>query len=240
MHKDNAFITLTYNEENLPAGEQLVHEHFQKFIRRLRKRYAPTRVRYYMCGEYMGELGKPHFHACLFGIDFNDKTYWSTTPSKAKIYRSAELERLWPYGFSTVGTVNFETAAYVARYCMKKITGRNAKIWYGDKTPEYNHMSLKPGIGKTFLEKYETDIYPNDYVIVNGTKVKPPKYYNKIIEKNKPQMYEEIKYLREIEGRAKYEDNTERRLNDKEIVTKARIRNLKRNMQDYETTSSKR
>lgn len=228
MHKTNAFITLTYDDDHVPAGEQLVHEDFQKFVRRLRKAYAPNRVRYYMCGEYGGQLGRPHFHACLFNIDFPDKTYWGTTESKAKLYRSETLERLWPYGFSSIGDVTFETAGYVARYCMKKITGHNAKLWYGDRKPEYNAMSLKPGIGKTFLEKWKTDIYPNDYVIVNGTKVKPPKYYDKIIEKENTEQYEEIKYKREIEGRLRYEDNTERRLNDKEIVCSARIKSLKR------------
>lgn len=228
-HKANAFITLTYAEENVPAGGQLVHADFQRFMRRLRKRIAPERVRFYMCGEYMANLGNPHFHACLFGIDFPDRTYWRTGESGAKVYRSATLESLWPQGFSTVGEVNFETAGYVARYCMKKITGHNANIWYGEKKPEYNAMSLKPGIGRKFLEKWKSDIYPNDYVVVNGTKVKPPKYYDKIIEKENNEIYEEIKFKREIEGRLRYEDNTERRLNDKEIVTKARIKNLQRN-----------
>lgn len=231
LYEENAFITLTYNEANIPAG--LDHDHFQRFMKRLRKKYAPARVRFYMCGEYGSELQRPHFHACLFNMEFKDKTYWGTMPSGAKIYRSATLEKLWPYGFSSIGEVTFETAAYTARYCMKKITGWNSKYYYGDKKPEYNAMSLKPGIGKQFLGKWETDIYPNDYVIINGVKTKPPKYYDEIIKRSKPETYKEIKIVRETKGLEHANDNTERRLKDKEEVQKARIRNLKRTMQDY-------
>lgn len=237
LYEGNAFITLTYDEANLPAGGQLEYAAFQRFMKRLRKEYAPNRVRFYMCGEYGPQLQRPHFHACLFNIDFADKEYWAELPSGGKLFRSKTLERLWPYGFSSVGEVNFETAAYVARYCMKKITGKNAKYYYGDKIPEFNHMSLKPGIGREFLEKWESDIYPNDYVIINGTKVKPPKYYDKIIKKNKPEIFEEMQMERERKGRANWQDNTQRRLQDKEEVTRARLTSLKRGLMDYENHS---
>jgi hypothetical protein len=129
MHPKNCFITLTYNNEHLPSDGSLNYEVFQLFMKRLRKKYGKG-IRFYMCGEYGDKLGRPHFHACLFGHDFADKKLWKTTDSKSKLYRSAELEKLWPYGFSSVGDVTFESAAYVARYIMKKVSGDASESHY--------------------------------------------------------------------------------------------------------------
>lgn len=241
LYKANSFITLTYNDANLPTRGSLNYAHFQQFMRRLRKEIAPRGVRFYMCGEYGPQLSRPHYHACLFGHDWDDKTYWNTTPAGAKLYRSGQLERLWGKGYTTTGDLTFESAAYTARYCMKKITGEEGKTHYKrwddqgeyELEPEFNHMSLKPGIGKRFLEKWETDIYPNDYVIINGKETKPPKYYDRQLAKHHEQTMEEIKYKREMKGRKQYEDNTERRLKDKEIVTAARAKYLKRGMDEH-------
>lgn len=233
LYEENAFITLTYDQDHMPAGGALDYEDFQKFMRRLRKHFAPRKIRFYMCGEYGPELQRPHFHACLFNIDFIDKQPWGTGGGGESLYRSQLLEHLWPYGFSTVGLVNFQTAAYTARYCMKKITGKNAHYYYKDKTPEFNHMSLKPGIGAKFLEKWQMDIYPHDYVVIKGKQMKPPKYYDKLYEKKDNEKYEQLKYEREKKGRENYKENTNERLLTREIVTEARIKNLKRQMNDF-------
>lgn len=130
MHKQNCFITLTYNEENRPYNDDLNYQDFQLFMKRLRERFQGTTIKFYMCGEYGPKLGRPHFHACLFGIDFPDRKLWKVTDSKSKLYRSEILEKLWTKGFSSVGDVNFESAAYVARYIMKKVTGEAAELHY--------------------------------------------------------------------------------------------------------------
>ena len=75
MYEDNAFITLTYSEQNVPPDGFLEKQHFQKFMKRLRRHFAPKTIRFYMCGEYGEEFGRPHYHALLFGIDFADKTF---------------------------------------------------------------------------------------------------------------------------------------------------------------------
>lgn len=232
LYEENAFVTLTYDENNMPSGGQLQYEDFQKFMKRLRKQF-PQKIRFYMCGEYGDQLQRPHFHACLFNVDFHDKQLWARGEGGENLYRSATLERLWPHGYSTTGDLNYKTAAYTARYCMKKITGKNAKYYYNELTPEFNHMSLKPGIGAAFLKKWESDIYPNDYVILSGKKLKPPKYYDKQYEKKDKDKYEELKWKREKLMRDNYKDNTDERLKTKEIVTEARIRTLKRKMNEY-------
>lgn len=235
LHKQNCFITLTYNDENLPRRNSLDYTEFQKFMKRLRKS-APNRVRFYMCGEYGEENWRPHYHACLFGHDFDDKRYHAKTPTGESLFTSETLEKLWPYGFSTIGAVTFQSAAYVARYCVQKVTGDAAKLHYARKDhegeyslrPEFNKMSLKPGIGANWLELYQKDVYPHDYVVVNAKEVKPPKYYDTLYERKQPERMEEIKHARETRARENYQDNTPERLEAKQIVQAARLNQLKR------------
>lgn len=228
-HDKNAFVTLTYSDEHLPENGSLRYDDYQRFMKRVRKAFEPSTIRFFMCGEYGDNLGRPHYHACLFGIDFEDKKYWRTTESGSKSYRSELLERLWPAGASEIGDVNFESAGYIARYCVKKVTGDMAEHWYGDKVPEFCQASRRPGLGRPFLEKFGSDIYPHDHVIVRGKEVKPPKYYDKIFKKESPDVFEDLQARREAKGRSNWKDNTPERLAVKEIVQKAQARQLKRN-----------
>lgn len=194
MHEHSYFLTLTYDNEHLPSDMSLHRDHFTKFLKRLRKRFGS--FRYFGCGEY-GEINqRPHFHVIIFGIDFSDKVIHSRSRNFT-LYRSSSLESCWPFGFSTFGTVTFESCAYVARYVTKKVTGRNAADHYGDRSPEFSAMSLKPGIGFSFLMKYLDDIYNNDVVILrNNMKCKPPRYYDKCLELIDEKRYSEIKSQR--------------------------------------------
>jgi hypothetical protein len=240
MHENNCFITLTYDETHLPTDQSLHHRDFQLFIKRLRKRYPTSKIRYYMAGEYGENFGRPHYHACIFGFDFHDKKLWKRTPSGSLIYRSKDLETLWPFGYSSIGDVNFESAAYVARYIMKKQTGKDSEKHYQytqlstgeiiQMQPEYNKMSLKPGIGAEWYKKYRSDVYPHDYVVVRGKKVRPPKYYDKKYKTDYPYEYDNLIYTRETRAKLNIADNTPERLAVKEQVTKARLQKLKRNL----------
>jgi hypothetical protein len=69
LHEKNCFITLTYSPENLPKDGSLDVSHFQKFMKRFRKRFGPG-IRFFHCGEYGESLSRPHYHACIFGFDF--------------------------------------------------------------------------------------------------------------------------------------------------------------------------
>jgi len=240
MHTQNCFITLTYDDAHLPSDRSLHYRDFQLFIKRLRKRYPGRRIRYYMAGEYGENFGRPHWHACIFGLDFDDKKLWKRTSANSVLYRSADLELLWPFGYSSIGDVTFESAAYVARYIMKKVTGKNAKEHYQEidpdtgeitnRTPEFTKMSLKPGIGYEWYKQYTSDVYPHDYVIVRGKKVKPPKYYDKKFKIDNPYEFDELLYIREKSAKLNYADNTLERLAVKEQVTKAKLQKLKRNL----------
>jgi len=195
-----------------------------------------------MCGEYGEKLGRPHYHIILFGHQFEDKKYFFTSESKSRVYTSETLQSIWGLGHTSIGDVTFESAAYVARYVMKKITGDQAKDHYGEdidqttgeinqkKLPEYNKMSLKPGIGQTWLDKYHTDVYPSDQVIIRNRPTKPPRFYDKKYSLFKPLEFEEIQHNREIQARLNSADNTPERLAVKEKVTDAKLKLLKRKL----------
>nr|WAE43550.1 MAG: replication initiator protein [Microviridae sp.] len=189
LHAENCFITLTYSDEHLSGDVASLHyPDFQLFMKRLRDRFRGTSIRFYMCGEYGSLKMRPHFHALLFGFTFPDLVLWQKTKAGEFIYRSQILEELWPFGFSSVGNCTFQSAAYIARYVMKKQSGDRAEKHYArvdEKTgevitlvPEFNRMSLKPGIGAAWYEKHKHHVQAHDFLIVNGKKVKPPRYYD--------------------------------------------------------------
>lgn len=255
MHERNCFITLTYNDKHLPMYGELDYREFQNFMKRLRKKYCyhlPTKkhqgpirnIRFFMCGEY-GELGnRPHYHACLFGFDFDDKVHFKKSQSGEDIYTSKELDALWmdggdSLGFCTVGDVTYNSASYVARYIMKKEQGTVTKKY--DKVDvetgevsmmnkEFVHMSLRPGIGARFYEKYFSDIFPHDHCIVNGKQQKPPRYYYKKLKEKDEMMYEDLAWERAKRSLQSKADNTEERLLVKEHVLKAKLQFLKREL----------
>lgn len=238
MHAESSFITLTYDRSHLSPNGSLAYGDFQAFMKRLRKRVGP--VRFYMCGEYGALNGRPHFHACLFGVGFPDKVLLRTVGSGFKIYRSALLESLWTFGYSSIGDVTFESAAYVARYICKKITGSDAVEHYRrvdpstgevfQLVPEFSHMSLKPGIGSTFFAKFRSDVFPRDYCISRGVKVKPPKYYKSLLKAVDPFMFDDVEFERFSKGLLTLADSTEDRLGVRERVTLARLSFKKRSL----------
>lgn len=241
MHEENCFITLTYNEENLPPEGSLVKYHFQKFMKRLRKEVAPKKIRFFHCGEYGEKLKRPHYHACIFGLDFKDKISYSNGNGVTK--SSPLLEKLWPYGFNTVGELTFESAAYVARYILKKINGDQAIFHYSDidmgtgeikssKEPEYVTMSRRPGIGAEWFKKYQSDVFPSDSVIVRGKEMKPPKFYDSKYEIIDGEAMKKIKIARQ--EKVKRANVTEERLRVREHIME---HNQKNQLRSYENDS---
>lgn len=242
LYENNCFITLTYNDENLPKDNSLCVEHFQLFMKKLRKKYGKG-IRYFHCGEYGENFGRPHYHACIFNFSFRDKKVLKTLQDGTKYYVSEQLNELWEYGFTMIGDVTFESAAYVARYITKKITGKNAfehynKINYetgeiiAERRPEYVTMSRKPGIGKPWLDKFSKDVYPEDYIVLRGKKLKPPKYYNSQYEKVYPSDYEKIKNRRIVNAKKHSYNNTRDRLTVRETIQKYKFNLLKRNYEN--------
>lgn len=240
LYDSNCFITLTYNDKNLPPGRTLHYPDFQDFMKRLRY-HAAERVRFYMCGEYGGQTQRPHYHAILFNLDFNDKLYFKTI-GDFKLYTSAFLAKLWPLGTHTIGSATFESAAYIARYCMDKITGDLAKKHYEhvdtetgeifNRVPEFNRSSNRPGIGAPWLERFWTDVYPRGEVITNGRRAKSPRYYDKLFKRRATQdeLDHFMQHRAELAKLQHAEDLTDERLAVREEVMIARLNLFKRSL----------
>lgn len=230
LYENNCFITLTYDDRHLPENGSLVKKDFQLFMKRLRKRHGDG-IRFFGCGEYGDKFGRPHYHICLFNFDFSDRLLHSTR-GETKYFTSLDLNSLWPFGLSIIGDVTFESAAYVARYVTKKLTGALAKDHYGTLTPEFTLMSRRPGIGRPFLEKYSCSIYPHDSVLIRGRKMQPPKFYDNRLEITSPAEFKTIKSRRRRKQFLAVDDNTTPRLIVKEACAKAKFKQLKRSYEN--------
>ena len=263
----NCFITLTYRDPiecnaeqlkdslHIPFDWSLYKSHFRNFMKRLRKAVYPNKVRFYHCGEYgrickhgfdldvikcpSCRVGRPHYHACIFGWTPADLEPYSSDGNGGLRYTSPALERIWKYGFVDVGELTFESAAYVARYCLKKVTGVNAWDHYlvelDDGTQvflqdEYSTMSRRPGIGAGFYRQFKDDMFPHDMVPVPGSGVfrKVPRYYQELFAMEDPQTLEQIKAMRRKFKDEHADEYTPERLMAKYNVQKAKLQLLKR------------
>ncbi len=230
LYEDNCFVTLTYANEYLPPGGSLLKSDFQKFMKRLRKRFSDRVIRFYHCGEYGETSGRAHYHALLFNFDFPDKVLWSERGSY-RVFRSDLLEGLWSFGHSEIGSVTFESAAYVARYITKKVNGQYAEDHYRvvndvtgeiiDRVPEYSTMSLRPGIGQGWYDQFKADVYPSDEVIFNGVKCKPPRFYDNLLKGEQPDIAASVFAGRN--AKRHIEDETPGRLHVREVCTRSRL-----------------
>lgn len=250
----SVFLTLTYNNQNLPKNNHLVHEHFQLFIKRLRrkmeydhKKQNPDcteypKIKYYMCGEYGDQSGRAHYHAIILGVDFPDKKKHSQGKSGIWQYVSKTLDDLWGMGFCTIGSVTQESAAYTARYIMKKQyeEQKNAALHARKSitaqkkqadTPPAPYMVCSKGFGKRFYEKYGDQIHARDSVINHKGKENPvPRYYDNLLAVRDPQKLADLKEIRKAKALNNYLDNSPERLAVRGEVKKAQIKSLKRNI----------
>lgn len=224
-HKLNSFITLTYDPEHLPLDGSLNVKHWQKFAKRLRMQKGP--FRFYHCGEYGPLTQRPHYHACLFGMAFEDQVETGASKSGQPMFGSADLMEIWKCGIATVQAFSMETAAYVAGYAVKKDFSKKSlerldpltgECW--DVKPEYATMSRRPGIGAEWLKRFKSDVYPHDYVVTAaGTKVSPPRYYDSFLSEAESL---EVKDLRRRRSWKRASDETPERRLTREAVAKSK------------------
>lgn len=188
LHVSAWFLTLTYSDKELPEHGSLRSTDLQRFFKALRRRIKAHEVlRYFACGEYGGQTKRAHYHAVLLGPDFLDRVLVSP-PGAPAVWRSEAIASAWPVGIHELGSLTTGGAAYVAGYVTKKLKARemddNAFFtdpWTGEVLREkpFSRMSLRPAIGNHWLRKYWRDVYPRDFVAVNGREYRPPRYYDK-------------------------------------------------------------
>lgn len=247
LWRHNCFITLTYRDKALCTPDQLekglylpdhgslVKSHFQNFMKRLREHFKGRCIRYYQCGEYGDENGRPHYHACLFNVRFDDQCFHSNNYGNP-LFTSETLEDLWSYGYATIGELTYDSAAYTAGYIFKKVTGSRAHDHYlrfddyGNPywlEPEYVAMSRGSnkwekekglgGLGKKWIECYHEDVFPSDELPIPGKGIVRgvPRYYETICESIDPLTIEEVKKARQKFAEEHLDEYSARRLEDK-------------------------
>lgn len=239
-HGTSSFLTLTFNDEHLPDTYSVSVRDLQLFMKRLRKHLGHGRVRYFGCGEYGDQGGRPHYHLIVYGFDFPDRVPWRKTPTGHITYRSATLEKLWPYGHAEIGSVTTESLGYVARYVLKKVNGEAAEEHYKRVHPftgqlvtvqkEFIVMSTRPGIGAAWYQRFKGDAFPSDFVVVNGKKKPIPRYYTKQLKAESERSHLRVTAKRKQRAFRHAENNTPERLATRQEVQELRVQRLKRDL----------
>lgn len=235
LYDYNCFITLTYDNENVPEDFSLKLHHWQLFMKRLRKS-LPQKIRFFACGEYGDENLRPHYHAIIFNHDFHDKKIYSYNKQNQPIFISQNLLDIWQMGHVTTQDVTFKSCSYVARYVTKKQNGASAPDHYSrvspvdgklyNVKPEFAVMSRRPGIGARYVEQFKSDFYPSGYLIVDGRKQAVPHYYlNQLSEEEKETLKRSRKH-RSIFDR----ENTMERKQARSAVLLTKTQQLKRKL----------
>lgn len=189
-HKHNVFVTLTYDDGHLPPGGELVPAHLSKFFKDVRNALAGRRdhggalvghrLRYLACGEYGDRTGRPHYHVLAFGLGIRDLTRWDD-----KTWASAALDGIWEKGRTNIGEVTPASAAYVAQYTLKKVTGSVYCDADGVVKPApFMRVSTRPGLGTAFLRELRTDLRHGVCRDTNGDAKPIPRFYRKKLQQH--------------------------------------------------------
>ena len=202
------FITLTYDDDNLPIGKfgnaTLVPEDLKKFLKDLRAYYKYhfniDNIRFFGCGEY-GDLSlRPHYHLIMFNLPIPDLTsdfkymedgqeiITQHVQNGYIYYYSDIIHKIWNKGNILIGEATWQAMAYVARYVTKKINGNDGDVYEALGIESvFVRMSRMPGLGESYFREHYKDIYGNDNVIIfngkNSIASQPPRYFDKLVDK---------------------------------------------------------
>lgn len=192
------FITLTYDEDNLPrlcSGRLgFDKKQVQDFLKRFRRYIEPIQLRYFLTCEfgdgkeaqeylqqYGQEYGRSHYHAIFI---FNSKLS----------LRSCRdfLQRAWPFGRVQADTCNIGRIQYATQYALKDEEYFYKEYEKGDASKPFRLFSLRPGLGAGFgndekpiikyLEGYIVNdgLHPRDRIRIDGQLRGVPRYYRTV------------------------------------------------------------
>lgn len=205
-HTDKSFVTLTYNEENLPKGGNLDKSHYQNFIKRLRKKISPRKIKYFGVGEYGSISHRPHYHFMLFGIGMEERDLINETWTEPETGEAR--------GFTSSGEINNSTSRYITGYISEKL---NPKQPDPDMVPEF--MTCSNGIGKAAIQRaaialksqpyYKKEVI--DRVRRDGKKTYMGRYlktkFSEIVGNDKELMRDQVLYELDLIDKANLAEN---------------------------------
>jgi len=169
-------------------------------------------------------LARPHYHLIIFGPDIADRKILYSKPNGfipspewqmlfgpgtgVKHFESDTLSACWHRGFVEFSHVSTATMSYVTKFHIDKVTGDLAEEHYEtiadngeiiQRERETARMSKNPAIGLQWIQDNYLSIYPHGYMEKAGVKFAPPAYYDRWLEENHPEMFEELKINRSKE-----------------------------------------
>lgn len=222
----NWFVTLTYDEDHITVLEEtqddqgitywnegdwngtLVPKDLTQFMKNLRqimkREHYQDNIRFMACGEYGSKGERPHYHIILFNCNLPMESFYEPRIINHEVYyQNKIIERSWGNkGISNISEASWNNIAYTARYITKKINGNLSESLYAEKgqTKEFFRVSRMPGIGEIYYREHKDDIYKNDEIIIKNKQgtisSKPPKYFDKLYEKEEPEKFKKIKERR--------------------------------------------
>jgi len=230
-HNESSFITLTYDDKHVPEYGSLDYKRdMQPFWKRLRKEYG--KIAYYAVGEYGDKTQRPHYHACVFGQAFTDRRL-ILREEPSRLWTNQTLLEIWGKGHVSVGALNFQTAQYTASYVTKKLNNEKRYVRIDKVTGELveieqprAYMSLKPAIGKTWIEANHKHVYARDRVVVNGSPQKPPKFYDRWLKETDEAKAKKTKDNRRKRVRRLSQEQTHARARNAHARAKSKSRSV--------------
>lgn len=175
-HNDSIFVTLTYDDNNIPVNRSLRKDHLQKFFKRLRRRIDQKddthKIKYYACGEYGSRTNRPHYHSIIFGL--------SLWPDDKELIMDSwpfcnwSVDRIRNKAFGLAETTSIE---YVAGYINKKFTGELAHEQYTKQGREPVFRLMSQGIGRDYCDVYSDQLMADKSLIYKGKELSLPRYY---------------------------------------------------------------
>lgn len=242
VQTDSLFLTLTYDDQHLPKDASVSKEHLRNFIKKLRhwliKNGQTAQFRYLSQGEYGGLTNRAHYHLCAFNICLDDQILYSDRGTHS-VFESEVLNEMWTFGSIKISALTFESCLYTAQHHFKEKINDKTKVHLQpirhpvtnklirQRQSEFSTRSSRPGIGKTYFEKYHSDIFSgkelnDDCIIIDGQLKPVPAYFSKLLKQRDPALYDQI-----IENRLL--NIKERTCAENEYAENFKIKNLQNN-----------
>lgn len=205
-HQENCFVTLTYDDGNLPAGGNLQPDHVQLWLKRFRKALSPTRIRFFLVGEY-GDLSlRPHYHLSVFGV--SGDTILDGGQGADTV--AGIIARTWAKGIVHVAEFNETTAQYVCGYVVKKMTSADDPRLKG-RHPEFARMSRRPGLAADAMKVVAKSLLAQkgplpDHLLVGKRKVLLGRY---VLQKLREAVGLSPDQISELKSLVSYENSLE-------------------------------
>lgn len=245
------FLTATYSDEYLPehttvnteTGEIFrgisldINDH-QNFIKRLRKAYPDMKIQLIVAGEYGSKTLRPHYHYIIYGLPLEQEQFKKVGMNNLNqpTWELKKLSDIWGMGYVNIGRVTWESAAYVARYTLKKANKKD-KNWYKAQGMEPEFIIWSNGIGKKYFEENYEKIYKTDSVPINkesmGGALKPPRSYDRMLKEIDPKLYEEIKHKRDYVARINEKQlnaSTDLTPEERRVISEARMKQVMKDL----------